>query len=267
MRIRGGAGLGDAMYIRPIAEHFVRAGERVKVCSGFPEVFLGSGAEVEPFDRFNIDVLAHYTAGKRDPTTNQWQDICRSAGVSVPLRFEWEVKNHALIEGLKADAAGRRLVLVHGGRVPMGRTDGFGAELLPDRSAFAAALEALEDCFTVRVGKGADLYGLDVGVDLNGSTSVSDLLDIGSICDGVVGQCSFAIPLAEVFDKPLLCVWAARGLSAAHAYIRQITPAKVLSKPSSHYVMDDWAAERIQQVVRTWQARAWCWPEAETKCA
>jgi len=212
---------------------------------------------VEPFDRFNIDVLAHYTAGKRDPTTNQWQDICRSAGIKeIPLRFDWTVRNQTLIEAMRADAGGRPLIVVHGGRTPMGRTDGFGAELLPERPAFVAALAALEGCFLVRVGKGADLYDLPVDVDLNGATSVSDLLDIATICDGVVGQCSFAIPLAEVFDKPLLVVWAASGMSEyRHPYIRQITPQKVLSKPTSRFVVDDWPIEKIQEVVRTFRAK------------
>lgn len=254
MRIRGGAGLGDAMYIRPIAEHFIRLGESVTVCNDHAEVFIGSGAKVEPFDRHNIQVLAHYVLGKRDTTTNQWQDVCRSAGVDVPLRFEWPVRNHALVDSLLADAEGRPLVIVHGGRVPMGRTDGFGKELLPERRAFDAVLAELTDCFTVRVGKGADLYPLTVSVDLNGSTSVSDLLDIGSVCDRVVGQCSFAIPLAEVFDKPLLVVWAAHGMQYnMHPYIRQITPQKVLSKPTSRFVVDDWPIERIQEAARAFR--------------
>lgn len=256
MRIRGGAGLGDAIYIRPIAEHFVRAGEKVTVCSGYPEVFLGSGAAVEPFDRFNIQVLAHYVNGKRDTTTNQWQDICKSAGVSVPLRFNWQVRNPQLLEAIKTDAAGRPLILVHGGRTPMGRTDGFGAELLPKRDAFTAALAALKGCFLVRVGKGADLYPLPVDVDMNGGTSVSDLLDMATICAGVVGQCSFAIPLAEVFDKPLLVVWAAHGMqSNMHPYIRAITPQKVLSKPTSRFVVDDWPVEKIHEAARTFRDR------------
>lgn len=254
MRIRGGAGLGDAIYIRPIAEHFIRAGEKVTVCSGYPDVFLGTGAKVEPFDRFNIQVLAHYVAGKQDTTTNQWQDICKSAGVSVPLRFDWTVRNPQLLEAIRADAAGRPIILVSGGRAPMGRTDGFGAELLPERSAFEATLAALDDSFLVQVGKAEPLYPLKADVNLNGSTSIPDLFDLASLCDGVVGQCSFVIPLAEAFDKPLLCVWAAHGMQAnMHPYIRAITPQKVLSKPSSRFVIDDWPEEKIRAVARSFR--------------
>ena len=265
VRMRGGSGLGDAIYLRVVAEHFVSCGKFVTVCSDFPDVFIGSGVDkVQPFDRFNIDVLAHYTAGKRDPTTNQWQDMCHSAKIltPLPLRFTWEVKNNGLIDSIKDQAAGRRVIVVHGGRTPMGRVDGFGKELLPKREAFGIVLDELGHCFTVRVGKEPDIYPLPVSLNLNGSTSVTDLLDLGVSCDGVVGQCSFAIPLAEVFDKPLLCIWAAHGMQYnMHPYIQQITPKKVLSKPTSKFVVDDWPKEKIRE--ETWK---WLDP-VELKCA
>jgi hypothetical protein len=72
----------------------------------------------------------------------------------------------------------------------------------------------------------------------------------------VVGQCSFAIPLAEVFDKPALFVWAARGMQHnMHYYIKAITPQKVLSKETSRFVIDDWPVEKIQEVARTFRAK------------
>jgi hypothetical protein len=251
-RIRGGSGLGDAIYQRPIAEHFVRLGEQVVVCSDQPDVFTGSCAEVQPFRRDNIDVLAHYVGGKNNPNTNQWQDVCASAGVDVPLSFQWTVKNQAMVEDFRHMAAGKPVVLVHGGRAPMARTDGFGAELLPQRHAFDAALDALQqDCFLIEVGKGTELYPLRADIDLNGRTSVHDLFDLAWMCDAVVGQCSFVVPLAECFDKPLLAIWAAHGMQAnRHPYIKAITPQKILSKPTSTFVVDDWPVEQIQEVVR-----------------
>lgn len=264
-RIRGGAGLGDAIYLRPIAEHFISKGETVTACSNYPSVFSGLSMKTEPFDRFNIDVLAHYTVGKRRLGTNQWQDICSSAGVgAVSLKTKWEVKNAALIEHLRSEAAGRPLILVSGGRVPMARTDGFGMELLPKREAFEAALVGLGGCFLVQIGKAQQIYPLACDVDLNGSTSVADLLDLGASCDGVVGQCSFVIPLAEIFDKPLLIVWASAGLSPArHWYISSITPQKILSKASSNFVMDDLPLEKVELAARGWLAR---FAREEAKC-
>lgn len=255
-RIRGGSGLGDSIYLRPFVEHFERAGEQVQVCSNYPDVFLGTGAEIEPFGRNNINVLAHYTAGKMRPGSTQWQDVCTSAGVTVPLAFAWERSDQDLVNRVVDAAAGRALILVHGGRTPMDRTDGFGAELLPEQKAFDAALEELADGFLLQVGAGEQRYPLrrcDASLRALGGKSVADLLDVASVCDAVVAQCSFAVPLAEVFDKPLLAVWSSRGLQARHPYIRQITPGKVLSKPSSHFVMDDWDAMLIQETARAFR--------------
>jgi hypothetical protein len=253
-RIRGGAGLGDAIYLRPIVEHLLAKGEQVTVCTSYGAVFDGLTVKIEPFDRFNIDVLAHYTAGKRRPGTNQWDDLCASAGIEVALKFPWAIKNTELITKLKAIADGRPLVLVSGGRAPMARTDGFGMELLPRREAFEGALEAVRDCMLVQIGRAQQIYPLKTELDLNGSTSITDLFDLACACDGVIGQCSFVIPLAEVFDKPLLIVWAAEGMSPArHWYISSITPQKVLSKPSSKFVVDDQPLERIQEATRAFR--------------
>lgn len=250
LRIRGNSGIGDAIYTRAVVEHFIRKGERVTVCSNHPDVFLGLDCTVEPFRRDKVDKAAVYTTRKKFTDTNQWQDVCITAGVprETPLTITWARRNHALVDNLRRRAEGRALVLVHGGRTPMGRKDGFGKELLPKQCAFEAVLGCVRDCFIVRVGHGPE-YPLPVNADLNGQTSVADLLDLGQACDAVVGQCSLAIPLAEGFDKPAMFVWAAAGLKAAHAYIRQITPEKILSKTSSAFVMDNWTNEQIRAEV------------------
>jgi hypothetical protein len=144
-------------------------------------------------------------------------------------------------------ARGKPIIMVNGGRPPMNRTDGYGFEMLPRREAFDTALAALEGCFTVEVGQGVELYPLTADVDLNGRTTAADLLDIASVASGLVGQCSFMIPLAEALDKPLMVVWAAKGLVSKTLYIQQCRPEKILSKPSSRWVMDDWPADRIKE--------------------
>lgn len=249
-RIRGGSGLGDALYVRPIAEHFVRAGDRVVVCTNYPDVFIGSGAAVDAFSRQKIDVLAHYASRKADTTTNQWEDVCISARVPpMPLRFAWTVQNARLVEEVTTRAAGRPIVLVHAGYVPMGRTDGFGAELLPEREAVETTLQALQDVLLVRIGKDP-VYPLRCELDLQGRTSITDLLDLASICHGAVGQCSYIIPLAEAAGKPLLIVWASRGLTAHQPFVRAITPKKVLSAPGSRFAFDNQSAEAIRDAAR-----------------
>ncbi len=250
--MRGGSGLGDSLYQRPLVDHFIRQGEPVTVCSEWPDVFDGSGATVEGFSRNNINVLAHYSLRRMQKGTNQYEDICIQAGVQgVPLRFDRQIRNRTLVDGIRSRAQGRRVILLHGGRTPMDRKDNYGATLLPDESAFAAVLDVLNDCYVVEIGSASNKrYALKSDLDLNGKTSVSDLLDLGAACDGIVAQCSFCVPLAEAFDKPLLAVWSSRGLVDSSDTVKSIRPEKILSKRTSTFVMDDWPVEKIQEAAR-----------------
>lgn len=253
-RLRGGSGLGDSLYVRPICDELIRRGERITVLSNYPDIFIDSGASVEPFCRNNVQVVAHYVNGKSKAGTTQWQDVCESAKVDAEMRFNWTVRNQALTDRLRSLAAGRPIILVHGGRSPMGRSDGFANDLLPDLTAFEQCLDGLRDCFTVGIGsKDGVKYGIPVDLDVTGNTSVSDLLDMAYSCDAMVAQCSFAIPLAECFDKPMLAVWSHRVHVSNQAYIKTITPQKVLSKATSTFVMDDWNKEQMTEAVNAFR--------------
>lgn len=246
-RIRSGSGLGDSLYMRPVVDYFAHQGPAVAL-SDYPDIFIGSGAKVEPFRRYAYDVAAHYVAGKNNPKTNQWQDVCQTAGIEeIAFRMGWSVRNGDLVSTLRRQAGSRPFVLVHGGREPMGRADGFAREMLPRREAMDATLSGLADYFLIGIGGGQQVhYPLKVDADLSGKTSVSDLLDLAFVCHGAVGQCSYLVPLAEIFDKPLLIVWAGAGLSSASAYIKTIRPSKVFCKSTSSYVVDDWDPELLR---------------------
>jgi hypothetical protein len=254
IRLRGGRGLGDAIYVRPIAEALAARGDEITVLTDYPDVFMGAGVTPRPFERVRVDVTAHYVGFKDRLGTTMWQDICETAKVAAALRISWPARQSDLVRTLRLAARGRPLVLVHGGRMPMGRNDGFGAEMLPRAEAFNAVLHALRDCYLVQIGKAPQVYALRADVSLNGSTGIADLMDLGQACDGVVAQCSFAVPLAEVFSKPLLAVWARAGLSSRERFIRTVTPQKVLSMPTDRYVMDDTVAPLLKTVAECWRA-------------
>lgn len=248
--LRGGSGLGDSIYLRPFVDHYIGQDELVEVCSNYPDLFIGTAATVSPFRRERVNKVCHYVSGKTRKDTNQWQDLCVSAGTGeINMTINWNVQNQALIDEIQHHAAGRTIALVHGGRVPMGRTDGFAMDLLPGRKVFERVIQELSGAYLIRIGKGEQLYPLDCDLDLNDCTSVADLMDVASVCHAVIAQCSFAVPLAEIFGKPLLAVWAAKGMRSSNAYIQTITPKKVLSKASSSFVVDDWDTERIRDEV------------------
>lgn len=257
MRMRGGAGLGDAMYVRVVAEHFSRKGRRVTVATPYPDVFDGAGVETIPFTREKIDVIAHYSEARYSKET-QFKDMCLRAGIheDIPLRFKWQPKNNKLLDRMRERAAGRKILMVNGGREPFGRDDGLGLDLMPKREAFDAVLGQLSDCLTVSVGNGKrQFYSPAAELDLVGQTSVSDVLDLGTICDGFVAQVGFCVPLAECFDKPFLGVWARKGLTTpSRPLLSTVTPKKILTRKTSHYVIDDFDKEQLQERVRAFRA-------------
>lgn len=250
-RIRGGSGLGDSLYLRSVAEYFIRRGEAITVCSDFPCIFIGSGAKVEPFRRNNVDIVAHYPSRNAAPT-NQWQDICISAGIREPLehRFAWTVQRQDRCDEILEWAAGRPIVLIAAAHPPMTRKDAFCTEILPAEDAIACASNALSDCYRIQIGGEAPLYDIPHDIDLTGLGSVADLLDLASLASGMLGQCGYIIPLAEAFDKPLLCVWSANVPTAREQYVRRLTPHKVFSKASSRFVVDDYPIEKIEGAAR-----------------
>ena len=237
--IRGGRGLGDALYVQGVVRHLVRLGQRLAVRSDWPDVFRPHGDRVEiiQFSR-KADITAHYTMRKGVAGTTQFEDCCISAGIREPveLKLDWTPTNPRLIESLGQ----KPILVVQVPRLPMGRTDGFGAELLPRCEVIQYVIDkAKQSHRIVQVGAGEALFKFtDIDLDLVNETSVAELLDVASVADRFLGYCSYLVPLAESFGKPALFVWSRRGLNARHLYVRQITPQKVL-RASSSFVVDD----------------------------
>jgi len=246
-------GLGDSLYLQSVVGYFVGKGYRVEVCSAWPDVFLPLAGKVvvSPFRRRRIDRLAHYTSRKSISGTTQFQDCCINAGISEPvaLRLNWKVRNLGLVDLLRR--AGRPIILVQLPRAPMGRSDGFGAEVLPDCRAIQCAIDTIGGrALVVQIGCGEPLYRFTgVDVDLANRTSVSDVIDLAASAHGLLGYCSFIVPLAESLGKPALLVWSRRGLNSEHDFVRAITPRKVLHLASSRFVIDDCSQQEISEAV------------------
>lgn len=248
--IRGGMGLGDAFYVQSVARHLIEQGEALRVHSAWPEVFkpLGRMAQVVPFSR-NVQILAHYAPRKARTDTRQFEDCVIQAGLKPPvdLRIDWVAEDLGLLDSLKAH--GKPILCVQLPRAPMGRKDGFGAELLPDCRVIQTLIDRLKErALVVQIGSGVALHHFEgIDVDLTNRTSVSQLIDIASIADGFLGYVSFIVPMAESLSKPALLVWSRKGLKAGHPYIRQITPEKVLQKASSKALMDDASPKKVNE--------------------
>lgn len=243
-------GLGDSLYLQAVARHLVRQGQRIEACSAWPDVFrpLGDRVKVSPFRRDRIDRLAHYSMRKRE-TTNQFQDCCLQAGLHghVDLRLDWTALNFDLVDRILSLRG--PVILVQLPRSPMGRTDGYGAELLPDCRAIQKVIDTLSGFASfVLVGSGKPLFEFrGINLDLTNKTSVCDLIDVAAVANGFLGYVSFAVPLSESLGKPALFVWSRRGLRSRTEYIRTITPQKIFHGETSRFVMDDAEASEIEK--------------------
>ena len=252
-RIRSGRGLGDALYLQSIVRYLVRRGETLEVCTDYPELYRFRGMVRFAAWSRQVHYTCHYTRQKGDERTTQFVDMHRNIGIKgpVPLHLDWIVQNPKLVEGIRQLAGARPVLFVHGGREAFGRSDGFGRALLPDAEAFRGVLAKLrERFFTVYVGNGKRLFEVETDLDLNGKTSITDLIDIAyAAADAFFAQASFAIPLAESFDKRILVMFAARGFKSHHQAVRTITPKKLLHKMSSTYNIDNWDYARTQNSI------------------
>lgn len=242
--IRCGRGFGDSLYLQSVVRHLISTGGlRMRVRSDWPDVFrpLGERVEVTPFTRANTDILAHYSMRKGAAGTTQFQDCCISAGIKGPvdLRLDWTLTKPGLVDLVRDP--GKPVLVVQLPRTPMGRTDGFGASLLPDCRAIQKLIDqAKADHTVVQIGAGEPLFrfkGIDI--DLANKTTVAETIDVASAADRFLGYVSFLVPLAESFGKPAVFVWSRRGLKDRMQFIRQITPQKILHRPTSTFVMDD----------------------------
>lgn len=240
--IRGGMGIGDALYLQAVVRHLVAQGQRLEVCTAWPDIFRPHAGRIEiaGFRRNPIDILAHYSRRRHYPTT-QFADVCLEAGLREPceLVLDWEITDQAFVDPLLE--RGLPIVCVQLPRAPMNRTDGIGTELLPDCRVIQQQIDALRGrVLLVQIGAGRPLFefkGIDV--DLAGKTTVAQMLDVASLAAGFVGYVSFIVPLAESLKKPALLTWSRLGFKSPTAFVRQITPKKICERDTSICVVDN----------------------------
>lgn len=250
--VRSGKGLGDNLYLQSIVRHLTERGERVEVCTHYPDVFrpLAGKVTLSAWRRDRISRVAHYVERKTIKDTDQFVDCCIRAGITerIDLNLDWSPLNRSLVDLVWSQR--KPVIIVQMPREPMGRTDGYGADLLPDCRALQRAIDHIGARATfVQIGAGEPLYrfrGIDI--DLANQTTVSDLIDVAWAADAALGYCSFMVPLAESLRKPLFLVWSSRGLRSRNEFIRQITPGKIIHRPeTTRFAMDDAEDDELQR--------------------
>jgi hypothetical protein len=252
LSIRAGSGLGDSLYLQSIVRHYVEMGQKVEACSKYPEIFSQlPGVTVSPFRRNPVDICAHYSTRRSSDGTDQFEDCCINAGIpgETDFRLDWQPVDQDLVSILRR--LPRPILVVERPREPMDRKDKQGHDLLPDCRVIQKAIDRLKDrASIIQIGKGEALFHLTgIDLDLADKTTVSRLLDVASMADGFLGYVSYLVPLAESFKKPALFVWSKRGLRSRIRFVHQITPKKILHRPSSKAIVDDCSDADLNEAV------------------
>lgn len=252
LSIRGGNGIGDAIYVYGVVKHYLAKGHEIEVCTRWPEIFSQLPVECTKFRRDRITNLAHYTTRKGIAGTSQYRDVCINAGIKedIPWDFGWKPVNTELFLDIRRRWP-KPVVAVAMPRNPMGRTDGFGKEILPVRIGYQRVLDALKArAYLIMIGAGPAIYKLDgCHWDLCNKTTLTDMLDVATAVDGFFGFCSNFVPLAEAQSKPALFVWARANINSRSQFVSRITPQKILHRGTSGWVFDDQPDDAVEAAV------------------
>jgi hypothetical protein len=224
VKVTAPKGLGDAIYLRAIVLHLLASGLTVQVFTFWPLVFKGLPVTVTRADEItHLDDVRHAMACYhcRNPAVmamDQFTRLCLQAGLgrTVDLRLDWTVSNHALVEAVKTEAAGRPILLYQPEKVS-GNPD--EKLLRPRRSTFARYIADRDDCFRVKIGHPRFTIPTDLPceMDLYGKTSIRDVFDIAAVSDRIFGEAACYLPiLAQAMDKPFTAMFSRRGMAAQH---------------------------------------------------
>jgi len=240
--LRGNSGLGDAIYLRPVAEILKKTISGLTVTTPYVDVFRNSGISVIPFRKDKTDLCVSAGSRKKEPTT-QFQDICILAGIpkETELKINWGVFNPALVEQVKSGAQGKPIMLVKSSYMPFGRRDDFGKDLMPDYQKMDNFLgEIGKSYFKVLIGaKDRQYYFFkNIDMDLWSKTTIADLFDVANIADCAVTQVGYTVPMMESFNKKVMIVFSDKGLKSKEEYLRLILPHKLINKKTTSFFTD-----------------------------
>lgn len=247
--LRGNSGLGDAIYLRPVAEALKARGNDLVATTQYPEVFTGSSVPAIPFSKKTTDWRVSPGERKSKPTS-QFEDMCIIAGLGekISQRIPWVRQNQRLVDEVTHKADGRPVMLVKSSYMPFGRRDTFGKDMMPRYEVMDDFLGRHREFFRVLIGGEIAQQRKFANIDLSlfGRTTVCDLFDLAGIAACAVSQVGFTVPLMESQGQRVMAFFSRSGLNSKEDYLRKITPNKILNLPTSAHVVDDMPMTEIE---------------------
>jgi len=205
-------GIGDCVYAYPIIKHYIETKD-VKIITPFPELF--SSLEVETSTNMNErhDVKPCYTQS-RSSRKGQYEDMLDSVKLQfIPFVFGWdsgfsdEFRSKHLKEIVaRLSMEGKGICIVKEPCLANMHQKNGDTSVVPDIWEMQTWIDENKKRFVyISVGKGETfihrLQGIDM--DLNDQLSISDLVTLCGMAQGIATQVGHLVPIAQGLNRPL----------------------------------------------------------------
>lgn len=215
VKLAGPKGLGDTIYLRAVALHFLDRGERVKVFTRWPDVFWDLPVTLLSMDDLhrhpNTLHISYLTLMPHD--ASQFQARCEAAGIQEPvdLTLRWRAVNTDLLASIRKKAGGRKILIYQPLKVC--RSPGMDV-MRPRRDAYRKVIAEHADYFRIKIGHPPYVDNdkeLPCELDMLGKGFIRDTFDVCTIGDLFFGECCFVTVIAEALDRPVICMFSRRA--------------------------------------------------------
>lgn len=243
VRLRGGGGVGDSIYVYPIANYFSKKNIDVEVLTDFP-MFYRNIKNCKTRSRNIIPpgtVNCRY--GERYPiqTTNIWEDTLITSGLqdkNIDLKINYDRTKYKF--DFETD---KKIVLIKSPTYSMKRQKPETERIIPNPKYFQTIINEFKDqCYFIKCGlvNGYKTTLNNFDLDLSGYNDLIKILALVDISDIVLCQSSFFVSMAEGLDGKLMIGFNRQGMDTKYKFFHYITPKKVICKKNTtNYFIDD----------------------------
>lgn len=246
--IKGQKGFGDSVYLYPIVKWHVNSNFEVTVASNHAEVFEFLDCNKVPYGDYKIN--AGYLHRKNINTTNQFQDMCYSAGIPLDTPYDIDIVRREV--GI--NTTGKLLCLVTCPYLPLGGMKNSildAKDLMPDYNTIQGIINNHREYYYVLIGKNTTCTFFYENIDLDLSNAdypnINWLFNLVYESNMILSQTGHMPAIAEGLDKKIFLAYSAKGLNSTNPFLNTITPKKILTKLTSGYVIDSWPWKEVEE--------------------
>jgi hypothetical protein len=236
--LHGSLGLGDAVYMWPVVKYYSAIRDDVVVVTRYPELYATLKCQtVHPEEIQDC----HCSARTLREETNIYEDTLIMSGIEsrppLEINFEWTTRKYK---------TSKPVCVVRTPSFPV-KGDESARCMVPNPDIYQRIINAFRDrVYFVSIGWAVNMQEkLEAELDLTEIKALHEYFSALAGADLIMTQPGHCVPIAEAMGKPLLTIFSAPGLVSQEKRYRFTTPKKILTKPTSHWIVDDDPIDKI----------------------